>query len=428
MEKTSLPTRRDFLLSLAAAATGVGILPAGVGDLQAAPKRAFGGALADEAAWERVRSLFPLREGIVPMNAANLAPAPRSVVEAVISTSWDLEGDVSHQNRAKFSETLETARARMATYLNADTDEIALVRNASEANNIIVGGLRLGRGDEVLVFDQNHQTNNVAWEVNAARYGFSVRTIGFDPLPESPVVALQAWLDALTPRTRVITFSDLSNTTGLQLPTRAICHAARERGIYVHVDGAQTLGAVPRDLHDLGCDSYAASAHKWLMGPKEVGVLYARSERIPQIWPGVVGVGWGNGPETTARGARKLETLGQRNDATLAGLIPTLDLHAEIGAAAIGARIEELAKLLKEGLASIPGATLVTPLSPEMSGGVVVVSFAGRNNRSIYETIYTDHGISGAATGGVRLCPHIYTTRADVERAVEAVDRASRQA
>jgi len=190
------------------------------------------------------------------------------------------------------------------------------------------------------------------------------------------------------------------------------------------VDGAQTLGAVERNLHDLGCDSYGASAHKWFMGPKEVGVLYVREDRVPEIWPSVVGVGWGNGAESTADGARKLETLGQRNDATIAGLIPILDFHEELGKAVVAARIVELATLLKDGIARIPGAQLVTPMGPELSGGVVIASFTGKNPRTIYDSLYNDHKISGATTGGIRLCPHVYTTREDIEHVIEPLGMA----
>jgi selenocysteine lyase/cysteine desulfurase len=161
------------------------------------------------------------------------------------------------------------------------------------------------------------------------------------------------------------------------------------------------------------------------MGPKEVGVLYVRSERIPEIWPGVVGVGWGSGAETTADGAGKFETLGQRNDAAIAGLIPTIALHEEIGNAVIAARITELATLLKEGIGQIPGAELITPIPPELSGGVVITAFPGKNVRAIYESLYREHRISGATTGGLRLCPHIYATRADIERTADAVGRAA---
>ena len=421
----STTTRRDFIRRLAGTAAGFGALQADAGALSATPVvRPLRGRRIDEPFWDEVKARFPLRGGIIPLNAANLAPAPRSVMDTVLATIQDLEGDVSAQNRAKFSDTLTTARRRVAAFLGATPEEIAIVRNASEANNIIVGGLSLGPGDEVIVFDQNHQTNNVAWTVHGARYGFGVRVISLEDQPTSPQQVLDTFVSAIGPATRVITFSDLSNSSGLQLPTRDICHAARERGIYVHVDGAQTLGGVVRDLHDLGCDSYAASAHKWLMGPKEAGILYVRAERVPEVWPGVVGVGWGNGAETTATGAQKFETLGQRNDATIAGLIPTIDFHEELGSEVVAARIVELATLLKDGISRIPGAQLVTPMATELSGGVVISSFPGKNTRAIYSALYDQYRIAGATTGGLRLCPHVYTTREDIEHTIESVGRA----
>ena len=113
--------------------------------------------------------------------------------------------------------------------------------------------------------------------------------------------------------------------TGMRLPAAALCRLARERGAYVHVDGAQTWGAFVMDLRAMDCDSYSASAHKWLCGPLEAGILYLRAERIAGIWPGVVGVGWGRNVQTNAAGARKFETLGQRNDATIAALGAALE-------------------------------------------------------------------------------------------------------
>src|SRR5690606_2764528 len=118
---------------------------------------------------------------------------------------------------AKYDELREITRGRLARLLGVDADEIALVRNASEANNIIVGGLPLAAGDEVLVLDQNHPTNNVAWEVRAARFGFSVKRISL-PNPGSAAEVLAAFHEATSPRTRVIAFSHVSNGTGLMIP------------------------------------------------------------------------------------------------------------------------------------------------------------------------------------------------------------------
>jgi selenocysteine lyase/cysteine desulfurase len=157
------------------------------------------------------------------------------------------------------------------------------------------------------------------------------------------------------------------------------------------------------------------------MGPKEVGVLCIRRERIPQVWPAGVGVGWGSGVETETVGARKFETLGQRNDALFPALAATLDFHDAIGPEAVEARVLQLAGALREGLLALPGVLPVSPAAPALSAGVVVVRVDGRDNRQVYETLYREHGIAAAATGGLRFSPHIYNTLADVERAVNAL-------
>ncbi len=415
-------SRRSFLRRVASGAVGLATVSAFDLPVEArAQTRQRSSGSPDEAYWRQVKAQFAIKDGIVPLNAANLCPAPRPVIDAVTAAMRDVEGDVSFQNRAKYSTIMADVRMRLAAYLGAAPEEIAIVRNTSEANNIVVGGLRLGAGDEVLLFDQNHPTNNVAWDVRAARYGFTVKRVTIEGTPSSPTEVLEGFRRALTRRTRVLSFSDVSNNSGLRLPTRELCGLARERNIYVHMDGAQTFGALVRDLHALGCDSYAASAHKWFMGPKEAGVLFVRAERIAELWPGVVGVGWGSAATTSARGARKFETLGQRNDATIAGVGAALRFHESIGPAIIEARIHELASALITGLAALPGARMVTPANAQLRAGVVIVRFDGVENRRVYERLYAEHGIAGAATGGLRLCPHVYITMTDIERTIAAV-------
>ena len=163
--------------------------------------------------------------------------------------------------------------------------------------------------------------------------------------------------------------------------------------------------------------SFTASAHKWYMGPKEVGLLYVRSENIPRIWPSVIAPGWGDDVEADPVGARKFESLGQRDDAALAALGITAQLHNEIGPARVEARITELAQHLKEGIAA-QGLRLVTPMSPELSHGVCITRAPSGQGGSISGRLYSEHGIAGAATGGVRLCPTIYNTTNHIDRAI----------
>jgi selenocysteine lyase/cysteine desulfurase len=174
-------------------------------------------------------------------------------------------------------------------------------------------------------------------------------------------------------------------------------------------------------MRALGCDSYSASAHKWFMGPKEAGVLFVRKERCAELWPGVVGVGWGSAAATQLPGARKFETLGQRNDATAAGLAAALDFHERIGPERIEARMLELTTAMYDGLRVLRGAQMVTPARPELRAGVCIVRFAGREARPLHEAVYREHRIATAPTGGLRFSPHIYNTMQDVERALAAV-------
>ena len=415
-------TRRNFLSEMAAGAVLLpSALPRAVGGTSpSAPMPAAGhSGPRDEPYWELVRAQFSFTEERVPMNAANLCPSPRSVAARVEDLTRDIDRDCSFNNRAKFRALTEASRAAVAAQLSVDPDEIAIVRNTSEANNTINNGVPLGAGDEVVLWDQNHPTNNVAWDVRAARFGIKVKRVSVPRRPASTQELIDPFVAALTDRTRVLALTHVSNVSGIRLPVRELVAAARPRGIHVHLDGAQSWGALDVDLRELGCDSYTASAHKWFMGPKEAGLLYVRESRIAEIWPNIVAPGWGDDADPDVKGARKFESLGQRDDACLAAVGTTAAFHTALGAAETEARVSELATALKEGLAEL-GMTLVTPMEPALSGGVCIIEAPGDRGTAL-RRLYEEHGIAGAGTGGLRLCPHVYNTMDHVARAVEGV-------
>ncbi len=377
-------------------------------------------AADDEALWRLVRDQFPLRPGFILMNAANLCPSPFPVSDAVVQYTRDIDADASFQNRAKFSALYDEAISALARYMHARNDELVLVRNTTEGNNVVINGLDLGPGDEVVLWDQNHPSNNVAWDVQAHRRGFAVRRVTTPVAPASRDELVGVFADVLTSRTRVLSFSHLSNVTGVELPATALCGLARERGIWTHIDGAQTFGVHVVDLHAIGCDSYAGSAHKWFLGPKEGGLLYVRHQRAAELWPSVVGVGW---EEAQDQGAGRFGTLGQRDDAMLAAMGRTVEFLEIIGNANIDARVRLLANTLKEGVRThVPGAQLLTPIDPALSGGVVLFTVRGMDMERAFEMLYERHGIGCALMGEtIRFCPHIYNPMDDVHRVVEAV-------
>jgi selenocysteine lyase/cysteine desulfurase len=372
----------------------------------------------DERYWHAVRSQFLLREDLALMNAANLCPSPFPVMEAVFKYTRDLDTDASFQNRAKYRQIREDTREKMARLLGAHADEIALVRNTSEANNVISSGYHLGAGDEVLLSDLNHPSNNKAWEVKSRRYGFKINYVSVALIPQSEDEIVEAFEKAYTPATKIMSFTHVSNTTGLAMPARKLCAAARTRGVFSVVDGAQSFGALRIDLADMGCDAYTGSAHKWFMGPKEVGVLYVRKDSQGHVWPSIVSAGWRDDVDS----ARKYEVLGQRDDAALTATGRGVDFHEKIGPDRVEARMRQVATAIKEGVSDLAGVELSTSMDPALSGGVVIFKPGELDPRKVFNKLYGTYHIAGAGMGpNIRLSPHVYNTLDEADRAVAAI-------
>lgn len=422
--------RRHFLKRFFGGAVGLAAAPALIDPRELfpdgvapAPLTGPAGPAPDEAYWRRVKEQFPLRDGLILMNAANLCPSPYPVQRTLFEYTRDMDADGTFQNRGKFGDLREEARSKLAGWLGADTDEIAIVRNTTEANNTVVGGLDLGPGDEVVLWDQNHPTNDVAWDVRADRYGFTVRRVGTPRNPRSTDDLVAPFLEAMSSSTRVLSFSHVSNISGVALPAARLCQEARERGIWTLVDGAQSFGVLNVDLHDIGCDFFTGSVDKWPMGPEETGLLYVRRERVRDLWPEIVGVGWGSAVESGS--ARKFETLGQRNDAAVTAVGTTVDFHRSIGPAAVEARARELATAVMDALRDrVPGVSFHTPEVPELRAGVVVFDAPGID-RSTFGRLYEEHDVGCAPRGepfpGLRLSPQVYNTLDEVDRVADAV-------
>lgn len=376
----------------------------------------------NESYWQMVKRQYPLEAGLLYLNAANVCPASRLVMDRHIEYLRDFHANPSFQNRDKYVALRESLREKLARMLRVSADEIAITRNTSEGSNIIVKGVDLKPGDEVLITDHNHPSNNDSWKVRAKRDGFVVKSLPV-PIPAPSAEKLVADFErAITLRTRVIAITHVTSTTGIQYPAREIAALARRRDIYVHLDGAQSFGALDVNLADIGCDSYSASAHKWLMGPLEAGILWVRNDRIPQIWPSIVTAGWTD----HLKGARKLEVFGQRDDPRVVALEAAVDFINLVGMPAVEARLRALATRAKVQLREIPNIELKTNLEPGLSGGVVKFRLKNMPTKQAYDTLWEKHRLAIAMTPsggaeGLRFSPHVYNSLEEVDAAVAAV-------
>jgi isopenicillin-N epimerase len=400
--------RREFIgLSSWAAMAGI---------LRAAPAEA-----SNEAYWSLLKRQFPLEEGLLYFNAANVCPASRAVLDRYAQFERDFQSNPSFQNRDKYGPMRTSARGKVARLLNVTPAEIAFTRNTSESNCTIVNGLDLKSGDEVLVADHNHPSNKEAWQVRAKREGFVVKVVPTPAPAPSRDALVSSFQGAITPKTRVISITHVTNVTGLRFPAKEIAELGRRRGLWVHLDGAQTFGSLNVDLKEIGCDSYSASTHKWLMGPLEAGILYVRPERTAEVWPSIITAGWSD----KLAGALKFEVYGQQDDPRIAGLDAALDFTNLVGIANIEARVRWLAGYFKEQIHGLP-VKLRTNMEPELSHGVTKFSTGEANVKKHYDTLWERHRVAIAKTDtgdahGLRFSAHIYNTKDDVDRAIQAV-------
>ena len=367
---------------------------------------------------------FGFTDDNVPMNAANLCPMPSSVTTAHARYAQALDLSLSSASRRSVEALKEDARSRIAVMLGTSADELAIVRNTSEANNTIVQGMPLETGDEIVLWDQNHPSNSVAWEVQAARVGATVRRFSVPTDTGSIDEVVDLCVAAVGDKTKVFSFTHISNITGFKLPAAEICAAVRKRkdDIHIHVDGAQTWGAVDIDIGAIEADSFSGSAHKWFMGPREVGLLYVRERHIDSIWPNIVSIPWGGTADDAPTGARKFDALGQRDDAAVASLADAAGFHEAMTPAGIEERSTMIADRLRAGLQDL-GVKFVSTSNAAFKSSVVILSAPREYARTIPGRVYEASGIITAATGGLRMSPHVYNTEDHVDRVVAAVGK-----
>ncbi|MCH8337131.1 MAG: aminotransferase class V-fold PLP-dependent enzyme [Proteobacteria bacterium] len=366
---------------------------------------------------------FGFADDRVPMNAANLCPMLSSVSDAHARYAHELDLDLSSANRRRIEAMKEAARSKIAGLLGTSADELAIVRNTSEANNVIVSGLPLAAGDEVVLWDQNHPSNSTSWDVRAARSGIEIRRFSVPTDTGSIDEVVDLFVNAVSDKTKVVSFTHISNITGFRTPVTEICAALRKRkdDVFIHVDGAQTWGAVDINLGQVDCDSFSGSAHKWFMGPREVGLLYVRERHIDDIWPLTVSIPWVVA-EDPPQGARKFDAFSQRDDAALASLGDAAAFHETMTPAGIEKQSAMIANRLRAGLLDLE-LPFVSTANPLFTSSVIILKAPGENAPRVVNQVFDDSGIITAPVNGFRMSPHVYNTADHVDRVLAAISK-----
>jgi selenocysteine lyase/cysteine desulfurase len=356
------------------------------------------------------------------MNNGTLGPMPKTVFNTLMRY-FRVQVSNPYDGYNFLPTFRESVRAKLASFINASPEEVAITSNTTEGLNFIINGLELEAGDEVLMSNLEHPGHIGPWKLKEKRVGIKIKEVPLSPTAKTTDEIVGAFAAAITPQTRVISISHTVFITGLIMPLKELSQLAHDKGLLILADSAHGIGMLDLDMKALGIDFFASSPYKWLGAPTGVGLLYVRKEAIDKVFPTVVSSGWEN-----QRTAAKLDPSGQRSDAMLFALDEALNFNNKIGKSRIERRIKVLAARLKQQLAGIPGVKVHTPVDPYLSAGLTAFSMGGALEpalveflRQKYNLVVRTTGNPKAGTYGIRVSTPIYVSTKEVDMVVEGV-------
>ena len=373
-----------------------------------------------ESFWNLVQSQFVFAPQLRYFNNASLGASPLSVQKATTEARHTLDGFPSKYMWGGWDEEKESVREKVADLFSVSAEEIALIHNTTEGMNLIARSFDLKPGDEIILADHEHTSGRVCWEVFQESKGVKIVRPQLPILPQDEEEIVAMYRDAITPKTKVISMCHIVNTNGMILPVKAISQMAHQQNILVAVDGAQSAGMIDIDLHDLGCDFYTTSAHKWLFAPKGMGILYASSSSQDFLKPLIVCRGY------LDKSIRRLENYNTRNLPELLGLGAAIDFINQIGIDKIAKRSYELKEYFRNQIESYPSLKLKTPSSDQLSAAIQVVEVNDKAVKDAKDFLFNKYQIDSRPMStfnlnALRLSFAIYITKKDIDDLVKAL-------
>jgi selenocysteine lyase/cysteine desulfurase len=361
-----------------------------------------------------------VNSNIINLNNGGVSPAPIVVQQAVERYNQLSNEGPSYYMWRILDQGREPLREKLAALAGVSPEEIAIDRNSTEALNTIIYGLDLNRGDEVIGTLQDYPNMIQAYRQKAQRQGIVYKQISFDFPIEDDAQIVKAYEAALTDRTRVIHVTHMVNWVGQTMPVAKIADMAHARGIEVICDGAHSFGLIDFKIPDLHCDYFGTSLHKFLSAPIGSGMLWIKRDKIEKIWPLTC-----NGEPRSAN-IRKFETLGTRSFPIEQGIGEAINFHEGIGSRRKQERIHYLKNYWASRVQSTPRVKLHTSLNPNYSCAICGVSIDGMTPAQFEAALFDRYkihtvGIVWENISCVRITPHVYTSIADLDKLVGAI-------
>jgi selenocysteine lyase/cysteine desulfurase len=376
----------------------------------------------EEDFWYYIQQSFTVSPGIINLNNGGVSPAPKTVQDAM-KRYYDFSNEApSYFMWRILDQGREPLRKNLANTAGCSPEEIAMNRNSSEGLETVIFGLPLKAGDEVVAAKQDYPNMINAYKQREIRDGIKVVWINLELPSEDENYLVSQYVNAFTPKTKVVHITHIINWDGQIIPVKKIADEAHRRGIEVVVDGAHSFAHFDFKINDLHCDYFASSLHKWLFAPIGSGMLYVKKDRIKNLYP-LFAAG-----DPKSDDIRKFEALGTRPFFIEQAIGKALEFHEMIGIERKQKRLHYLKNYWMEKVKSLPKVKLNTSLDPRWGCAIGNIGIEGKKPGELDSFLFDKYkihtvGIEWENIHGVRITPGVYTTLDNLDRLVEGITK-----
>jgi len=369
-----------------------------------------------------VRALFPITQRLIYFNHAAVSPPPITSVRAVEAQLRDVNENGSLNFRSWLA-VKEEARKLLAGLLGARPEQVAFVRNTSDALSTVANGLMWKPGDNIVTFGHEFPSNIYPWLRIRDVFSVEVRMCAERAGRIDP-----AELESLIDRnTRVVAISQVQYASGFRIDLERLGRVARQHDALLVVDAIQALGVIPTNVEAEFIDVAAGGGHKWLLSPEGVGYLYLSDRARERIQPTLVG--WISVPNPDDyfnfeqgwnRGTLAWET-GTGPASLLHGFRASLELLSRFGVQTIAKYLEELTDYLCDGLRARDYEVVSSRVPGEKSQIVCIAPQPGGSAMALYAHLKQRNIVTAPRAGRLRIAPHLYNTQSEVDEFIRSL-------
>ncbi len=372
--------------------------------------------------WEAVRSQFPITNWKkIYLNSGSAGVLPIQVSDHLVELIRYVSTQAPYQIWNEWQEIKQSNLSRLGKLIDAKSTELQVVRNATEALNMIITGLTIPEGSEVIITNNAYPFAVNAWRRKAAKENFQIKEIEIT-LPLSDDGVVERFQEAVSPKTSIIHTTFITHREGHIMPIKRLVDLAHKNNAEIVVDGAHVVGHVNVSLKKLGCDYFASSLHKWLNAPHGTGLIYVSEKNIASL------EGHLSSYPHSSSTMNKFEEIGTRCWANEIGISAALDFHDALGKDVKEERLHELKSYWVDQLTDIAGIQMHT--TKEQSCAVATFSVDGKSSGQIVKILDQEYDIhakpvSSSWGKGVRVSPNIFTRKSELDQLVEAITHMS---